>query len=845
MHLRRRKPGAQDGQALSPQVRGVIATGVQIRLAIAAITMSLVLILSVMTVFSIDRVFNWLTPIAEQDLRWKAERGLVELRRGAEVGLLLRDQGLLRAAVHSYALDPDVEAIAVEDRAGIQVYRHAKRPFSSDALFAGSSNIVHSEPGRLRSWSPIAIEGRTIGRLGLAISTNRVSAGATLRSRVIWSALGVGMLAALLSFVTVRSYVAPLLNVTRKAFVDLEQRTSEALAADRAKSRFLANVSHELRTPLNGVLGMTRLLLQGELSSGQRRRGEIILQASENLLVLINDLLDATVAEAGHLRLSPAPCELRRRVQERAELLATGARSNALDIACNIADEVPSVVVMDGERFEQVLNNVLGNAIKFTTRGDVEVSLRLVDPAVPGPQPRLHVEVSDMGPGIAEADQPKLFRAFSQLDTSASRRHEGTGLGLAISRHLLECMGGEIGLRSEPGKGACFWFALPCEVLTPAPPPLHGPHRLRVLVADESAMYRRLVGAWCSNWGMDVQIVEAATDILPLLHSSRAGGNPVSVLIIDARMVRAQGPALLQSLATSLAQSLHVICLASPLDDVPKLPDALSARVLMKPVRPEALFALVTGQATERVGPPPRSPSAAPKGGRVLVVDDHDVSREVAAEVVRGLGYTCDTAESGKQALEAVARLTYDMVLMDCQMPEMTGYEATRAIRRLPQSETASIPILALTAHALPEEETRVRKAGMNGLLTKPLSPERLEDALKRHVTPPPATREVPSPRPRRSARVLELFLRPVPDQLQRLHVAIERGALSDAAQEAHRLKGGSANVGAMEFSALAATLEDACNRGSADDADAFAQHLDRAFPALKAQIEQEIADRA
>jgi signal transduction histidine kinase len=344
-----------------------------------------------------------------------------------DIGVLLQDRSMVHQAVRSYERDPDVSLIVVQDVQGNTLYVHRTGPLSERELFSGAPNEVHDLPGLLRSWAPLRVEGQDVGRLGLGISTERVRAGEALRSRVLWSALGVGVLAMLASFLFVRVYVAPLLDVTRRAFLDLEQRTLDALEATQAKSAFLANVSHELRTPLNGVLGMIGLLLRSDLSAPQRRQAEIVSNASKSLLLLINDLLDFSAVEAGQLRLHAGESDLRELLQTTVELLAVSARGKALDVACHVADDVPRKMCLDADRLKQILANIVGNAIKFTPAGEVEVSMTLEPPRlalVPSGRARLRVEVRDRSSSSCSAPSRRSTsprRVASKARASASR----------------------------------------------------------------------------------------------------------------------------------------------------------------------------------------------------------------------------------------------------------------------------------------------------------------------------------------------------------------------------------------------------------------------------------------
>jgi two-component system sensor histidine kinase/response regulator len=835
-----------------PSVRGELLSGSRIRLAFFATTASLVAVLSLMMVLSIDRVFDWLTPIAYQELRLKTERGLVDLGRAADIGVLLHDPSLIREATRSYESDPDVRWIVLEDASGETVYVHDKGG-GERVTFAGAPDTLLERQNLLHMWSKIKVEGQVVGRIGLAVSTDRLRAGAELRSEVLWSALGVGLLASLMSFLFVRAYVTPLLSLITRAFLDLEQRTHDALDATHTKSRFLANVSHELRTPLNGIAGMTALLLRGSLAAQQRRQAEMVATASKSLLLLINDLLDFSAVEAGRMRLHTADCDLRVLVQGRVELLAIGARGKDLEIGYRISPRVPRLVRVDPDRLEQVLTNIVGNAIKFTPAGEVQLTLDVMEPSSNAPSSpfdaariMLRFEVRDTGPGIPLEAQADLFQAFSQIDSSASRRFEGTGLGLAISKHLLGLMGGEIGLSSEASGGSTFWFTVEAEVVEAAQPPVRiaGASTARALFVDPNPMYRQLLRQWLEDWGVASDDVASFDEARRLLEGEEPERPAYTMALIDARLMR-EGAAdtLPPEFARAQARGMRVAWLA-PAWYTPSR-DALSLTevVLSKPVRPPELLAFVDGSGPLRTVHTPRPPRG-PWTRTVLIVEDNEVSRLFAEEVVRDLGCICELAASGREALEKSACQSFDLVLMDCQMPGMSGYETTRQLRAAEESSGRRTPIVALTAHALPEESERVRDSGMDGLLTKPVSPLELEDLLQRFLGPMPEQHDAPAilADQRRSPRVVAMFLQTVPAQLDAMHQASEREDVSELGRLAHRLRGSTGSIGALRLGALCSRLETACEQRETALIYPLVQEILQVFPVLREQL---LAERA
>ncbi len=649
-------------------------------------------------------------------------------------------------------------------------------------------------------------------------------------------------------------FVAVKMDITDRKLAqrEIEKARDTALELARLKSEFLANMSHEIRTPMNAIIGMTGLLLDTPLNAQQRDYVKTVNGAGEALLDIINDILDFSKIESGKLHIEKLDFDLRETVESTADLLAPRAQSKGLELACLIEPEVPPHLRGDQGRLRQILLNLLGNAIKFTAAGEVVLKVS----SLPGPAggTTLKFSIRDTGIGIPAETQKNLFQVFTQADSSTTRKYGGTGLGLSISKKLAGLMGGEIGLESEPGKGSTFWFTLPFEPATlPAPAErqeleLSG---VKTLIIDDNSANREIVSRYLADWRMRFETAASAEEALLRLRRDAGGPDPFRLALLDMQMPGMDGLMLARAMRddAALAGVRKVMMTSLGHDMRPEeLAEAAIAVCLSKPVRTSALFNALSSALGGPVNEPaalPRAAAARPRNPyfRVLVAEDNIVNQKVAVRQLEKLGYDSDVAANGLEALEAMKRWPYDLVLMDCQMPEMDGYQATAEIRK-GERDQRHTPVVAMTADALQGDREKCLAAGMDGYIPKPVRIEQLDETLAQWDTPlsPAVLRdlaELAGPEnPDFLKEIIAAYLKDLPGRLEAMRAAFAAGAAPALQQAAHALKGSSGNVGAQRLYKICRMIEDIAKGGSAAGAGELLLALEAEAPNTRAAME-------
>jgi len=662
----------------------------------------------------------------------------------------------------------------------------------------------------------------------------------------------------------------------------LRAAVEDAQHASELKSSFVANMSHEIRTPLNGVIGMLTLLGDTKLTGEQTEYLSTARASGETLMSVINDILDFSKIEAGRLEIEHHDFDLYDTVDTTLQMVSTAAGEKGIALRSFIVEDVPRFVRGDRLRISQVLGNLLSNAVKFTDEGEVSVHVsaqevqnrhgpRAADDHVPGRPPHdevtIRFDVADTGVGIAPEDLGRLFDSFTQADVSTTRRFGGTGLGLAISHELVKLMGGRIGVQSKEGFGSTFYFSLPIQACDEPEheEPLHVDlDGTRMLIVDEDAMNRRILEAYTIAWGMRPACAAGAAEALETMRAAAQEGEPFDVAVIDYELAEGRGIELAEEIVgTPALRGTRLIVLASSGYAHSRARASGAHECLNKPVRRSRLLEAITSVMRPAAAEGRRIPSSVPRAieasaegtpgrPRILVAEDQPINQMVIERLLMRRGYAADCVADGNEVLERLQTGDYDLIFMDCQMPELDGYATTREIRRREASDGKHIAIVALTGHALDGDRQQCLAAGMDDYLAKPLREPELQAKLERWL--PAAKQTAKAIDPTRFAELRGSFTRDemaellrtfkvnIPVLLEQVSAAAASHDLESVRTAAHRIRGNATAIGAAALASTAAALEQRASNGAGRADAGLIEQLDDRWRSAQGAIEHELS---